>query len=116
MDKKELFAEYVPFLKLSPLEIEELGLGEDRTNMAKEIVFLLKHLVVSQENDMAQFKYGGIELKISGILKLESTSMYSEQEDYYEQMIISSFRNSDDFKKAYKVFLRDNKLNDILDD
>ena len=75
--------------------------------MMLEMSFLYNH--ISLESDSVVFSYNGVKLKISGIL----TGGFVGK--HIKEQITSSIRNDVVFKSALKHFLRDKKINDILE-
>jgi len=77
----------------------------DQLKMMLEMSFLYNH--ISSEYDSVIFSYNGVILKISGISELPG--------GFAKEHIISSIKNDVVFKSALTQFLRDKKINDILE-
>lgn len=73
--------------------------------MMLEMSFLYNH--ISAENDSVIFKYNDVKLKISGISDIPG--------EFAKEHITSAIRNDVVFKSALTQFLRDKKINDILE-
>ena len=84
------------------------GLTKEQVEYCKEFSFLYNHITF-EGRDLV-FKYGGFNLKISNIPDEElfvTTDMIKDQ-------VLYSLRNSDEFKSAYKQFIRDYKIEKLL--
>jgi hypothetical protein len=77
----------------------------DQLKMMLEMSFLYNH--ISAENDSVIFKYNDVKLKISGISDIPG--------EFAKEHITSAIRNDVVFKSALTQFLRDKKINDILE-
>lgn len=83
--------------------------SSEQLNMMLEMSFLFNHITF--ELDSILFKYGEMPtFKISGINDLIHSIPFGPTED----QIFSIIRNESVFKSAYTSFLRDNKINRIL--
>jgi hypothetical protein len=80
----------------------------DQLKMMLEMSFLYNH--ISSEYDSVIFNYNGVELKISGISEIAYSSGI-----YAKDQIISAIKNDEVFKSSFKKFLRDKKINDLLE-
>lgn len=84
---------------------------KEQLKMMLEMSFLYNH--ISSEYDHGYqacsvvFSYNGVKLKISGISEIPG--------GFAKDQITSSIRNDVVFKSALKQFLRDKKINDILE-
>jgi hypothetical protein len=78
---------------------------KEQIAMATEISFLLNH--ISSEGDSVIFKYNNDKVKISGLNDLPNFS---------EETIIHHIKSEEVFKRSYKSFLREHKLNKLLGD
>ncbi len=78
---------------------------KEQLKMMLEMSFLYNH--ISSEYDSVVFSYNGVKLKISGISEIPG--------GFAKDQITSSIRNDVVFKSALKQFLRDKKINDILE-
>jgi hypothetical protein len=79
---------------------------KEQLKMMLELSFLYNH--ISIENDSVIFEYNGVKLKISGISEVFGI--------YAKESITSAIKNDVVFKSALKQFLRDKKINEILND
>ena len=77
----------------------------EQLNMMLELSFLYNH--ISVENDSVIFGYNGVKLKISGISELPT--------QFAKEHITSTIKNDVVFKSALTQFLRDKKINEILE-
>ena len=84
------------------------SLGKDEVEYCKEFSFLYKHLHFIESGVL--FKWNDIQYKILNIPDEElfvTTDMIKDQ-------VLYSIRNSDEFKMAYKKFIRDYKIVGLL--
>jgi len=79
--------------------------SKEQLKMMLEMSFLYNHITV--ENDSVIFEYNGVKLKISGILELPG--------EFAKEHITSAIKNDAVFKLALTQFLRDKKINEILE-
>lgn len=77
----------------------------EQIKFATELSFLLNH--INQEGDSIIFSYNNYKIKISGLHDNPVAS---------EESILSYIKNEDTFKKSYKSFLREHKLNKLLNE
>ena len=77
----------------------------EQLKMMLEMSFLYNHITV--ENDSVIFEYNGVKLKISGISELPT--------QFAKEHITSTIKNDLFFKSALTQFLRDKKINEILE-
>ena len=75
---------------------------EDQLEMAKKTSFILNYIEISTVD--VTFEYGDKNLSISGY----------QMTHYLSDHIISVIRNQDIFKQAYSSFVRDWKINKII--
>jgi hypothetical protein len=78
---------------------------KEQLKMMLELSFLYNH--ISFENDSVIFEYNGVKFKISGISEIPG--------GFAKETITSAIKNDEVFKSALKQFLRDKKINDILE-
>lgn len=81
----------------------------EQLKMMLEMSFLYNHITI--ENDSVIFEYGGQILKISGINQFYSTPTSID----FKNQIFSTIKSNMVFKSALTQFLRDKKINDILE-
>lgn len=77
----------------------------EQLKMMLEMSFLYNH--ISVENDSVIFEYNGIKLKIDGVSKLPG--------EFAKETVTSTIKNDEVFKSALTQFLRDKKINEILE-
>ncbi len=77
----------------------------EQLKMMLEMSFLYNHITF--ENDSVIFEYNSVKLKISGISELPG--------EFAKEHITSTIKNDQVFKSALTQFLRDKKINDILE-
>ena len=82
--------------------------SKEQIELTIEISFILNHLTITD------IPFG--DKKISFIYNSIEINQIHSSEDCYssEEQIISVFRNQKEIKNCLKVFLRDRKINDIL--
>ena len=78
---------------------------KEQLKMMLEMSFLYNHINV--ENDSVIFEYNGVKLKINGISEIPT--------QFAKETITSSIKNDVVFKSALTQFLRDKKINEILE-
>ena len=76
---------------------------KEQIAMATELSFLFNH--ISVEGDSVIFKYNNDKVKISGLHDLPN---------FGEEAIIHHIKSEEVFKRSYKSFLREHKLNKLL--
>ena len=79
-----------------------------------ELSFLYNHITIHQTKDSILFEYGKTKISINNLYSQYSDLVYQLGKEEVKNMILSTITNQEDFKKAFKSFLRDNKINDIL--
>ena len=82
----------------------------EQLKMMLEMSFLYNH--ISVENDSVIFEYDSQELKISGINDLVNSIPTGID---YKNQIFSTIKSDVVFKSALTQFLRDKKINEILE-
>ncbi len=82
---------------------------KEQLKMMLEMSFLYNHITI--ENDSVIFEYGGQILKISGINQFYSTPTSID----FKNQIFSTIKSNMVFKSALTQFLRDKKINEILE-
>jgi hypothetical protein len=80
--------------------------SKEQLKMMLEMSFLYNH--ISSEYDSVIFSYNDIKLKISGISEIPG--------GFAKETITSAIKNDAVFKSALTQFLRDKKINEILND
>ena len=82
----------------------------EQLKMMLEMSFLYNHITI--ENDSVIFEYNGVKLKINGINDLINSSQIGID---YKNQIFSTIKSNMVFKSALTQFLRDKKINEILE-
>jgi hypothetical protein len=77
----------------------------DQLKMMLEMSFLYNH--ISFEGDSVIFEYNGVKFKISGISEIPG--------GFTKEHITSTIKNDVVFKSSLTQFLRDKKINEILE-
>ena len=83
--------------------------SQEQLKMMLEMSFLYNHITF--ELDSILFEYGDQKLKFSGINNMIQSMPFGPG----EEQIFSMIRSESIFKSAYDSFLRDKKINDILE-
>ena len=81
----------------------------DQLKMMLEMSFLYNHITF-ESTDSILFKYNDISCKVNGIKEMISSPYNID----VENEIFGMIRNAEVFKSSYKQFLRDTKINSIL--
>ena len=84
--------------------------SKEQLKMMLEMSFLYNH--ISVEIDSVIFEYNGVKLKINGINDLINSAQIGID---YKSQIFSTIKSNMIFKSALTQFLRDKKINDILE-
>jgi hypothetical protein len=82
--------------------------SEEQLKMMLEMSFLYNHITFGLDSIL--FEYDGQKLKISGINDLIQSIPFGLS----EEQIFSTIRSESLFKSSYASFLRDKKIDDIL--
>ena len=84
--------------------------SSEQLKMMLEMSFLYNHITF--ESDSVLFDYNGQKVKVSNINQLiHSQSPFGIN---VEEQIFSTIKNQEEFKSSYASFLRDKKIDDIL--
>jgi hypothetical protein len=83
--------------------------SEEQLKMMLEMSFLYNH--IRYELDSVVFEYGSQKLKISGITEIIHSQPFGISA---EDQIFSTIKSQSVFKSSYASFLRDKKIDDIL--
>jgi len=83
--------------------------SSEQLKMMLEMSFLYNHITI--ENDSVIFEYNGVKLKINGINDLINSIPIGVDKNE----IFSMIKNDNIFKSALTQFLRDKKINEILE-
>ena len=79
--------------------------SKEQLKMMLEMSFLYNHITV--ENDSVVFKYGNKTVSVNGVSELPP--------QFAKEHITTVFKNNEVFKSSLTQFLRDKKINEILD-
>jgi hypothetical protein len=79
--------------------------SSEQLKMMLEMSFLYNHITV--ENNSVVFKYENKTISVNDVLELPT--------QFAKETIVSSVKNTDIFKSALTQFLRDKKINEILE-
>lgn len=82
--------------------------SKEEMNNLIELSFLYNHM--RTEEDCIHFEYEGKGITLRGIAELTNAS-----KEFAKETIIKTITTSETFKAAFKQFIRDNKLSNILD-
>jgi hypothetical protein len=86
---------------------------KEQIELVIELSFLFNNLIIS-DTDKSINPFGRIR-DISFVYnEVTITQRFSDEQYITEESVFSIFRKQDDFKNCLKVFLRDRKINDIL--
>ena len=83
--------------------------SEEQLKMMLEMSFLYNHITFGL--DSVVFEYGDQKLKVSGITEIIHSQPFGISA---EDEIFSTIKNQSIFKSSYASFLRDKKIDDIL--
>jgi len=86
--------------------------NKDQLDKMIELSFLYNHMVL--ENVKLTFEYGKLQIKLTNLYEQYSELVYQIGKEGVKNMIITTITSQDQFKLAFKSFLRDNKIKKIL--
>lgn len=78
-----------------------------------ELSFLYNHMVL--ENDKLTFEYSKWQINLTNLYDQYSELVYQIGKEGVKNMIITTITSQDGFKSAFKAFLRDKKINKIIE-
>lgn len=78
-----------------------------------ELSFLYNHL--TSENDKLIFEYSNWQINLTNLYEQYSDLLNQLGKEAVKNMIITAITSQDQFKLAFKSFLRDNKINKIIE-
>lgn len=78
-----------------------------------ELSFLYNNL--TKENDKLIFEFSKYQINLTNLYEQYSDLVYQLGKEAVKNMIITTITSQDQFKLAFKSFLRDNKINRIID-
>jgi len=87
---------------------------KEQIAMATELSFLFNH--ISTEDDSVIFKYNNDKVKISGLNNVLQRYKQNSYTNFSEEAIIHHIKSEEVFKRSYKSFLREHKLNKLLEE
>jgi hypothetical protein len=87
--------------------------NKEQLDKMLEISFLYNHLTF--EKDSLIFEHSGIKVKVNNLYEQYSDLVYQIGKEGVKNMVITTITSQDQFKSAFKSFIRDNKINKIID-
>ena len=86
--------------------------GEQLDKMI-ELSFLYNHMIL--ENDKLTFEYSKYQINLTNLYEQYSELVYQIGREGVKNMIITTITSQEQFKLALKSFLRDRKINKIIE-
>ena len=87
--------------------------NKEQLDKMLEISFLYNHLTF--EMDSLTFEHGGTKLKVNNLYEQYSDLVYQIGKEGVKNMVMTTITSQDQFKSAFKSFIRDNKINKIIE-
>jgi Zn/Cd-binding protein ZinT len=78
-----------------------------------ELSFLYNHITI--ENDALKFEYDKLQINLTNLYEQYSDLVYQIGKEGVKNMIITTITSQDNFKSGFKSFIRDKKINKIID-
>lgn len=78
-----------------------------------ELSFLYNHMVL--ENDKLTFEYSKWQINLTNLYEQYSELVYQIGKEGVKNIMITTITSQDGFKLAFKSFLRDKKINNIIE-
>lgn len=78
-----------------------------------ELSFLYNHINI--EGGTLIFEYGVYKLKIENLIQKHNDLIDMLGKEAVKNMIVSTITSQDEFKSGFKAFLRDKKINKIIE-
>ena len=78
-----------------------------------ELSFLYNHITI--ENDKLTFKYDKLQINLTNLYDQYSDLVYQIGKEGVKNMIITTITSQDNFKSGFNSFIRDKKINKIID-
>ena len=89
------------------------GFSKEQLDKMIELSFLYNHMVL--ENDKLTFEYGKLQINLTNLYEQYSELVYQIGKEGVKNMIITAIISQDEFKLAFKSFLRDRKIYKIIE-
>ncbi len=89
--------------------------SKEQLDKMTELSFLYNHLTILPEEDYLIFEYDDIVIRITNLYSQYSDLIYQIGKDGVKNIIVNTIISQDRFKSAFKSFLRDRKINKIID-
>jgi hypothetical protein len=86
--------------------------NKDQLDKMLEISFLYNHLTF--EKDSLTCEYGDVKVRVNNLYEQYSDLVYQIGKEAVKNMVITTITSQDQFKSAFKSFLRDRKIDKIL--
>ncbi len=88
-------------------------LSKEQLDKMIELSFLYNHLIL--ENDKLTFEYSKWQINLTNLYEQYSELVYQLGREGVKNMIITTITSQEQFKLAFKSFLRDRKINKIIE-
>lgn len=88
-------------------------LSKEQLDKMIELSFLYNHLIL--ENDKLTFEYSKYQINLTNLYEQYSELVYQIGKEAVKNMIITTITSQEQFKLALKSFLRDRKINKIIE-
>lgn len=89
--------------------------SKEQLDTMLELSFLYNHIQVGEDKVSILFEYNGLKVNFKNVLSQYNDLAYMIGKEGVKNTIISTIKSSDDFQSAFRSFLRDNKINKIID-
>jgi hypothetical protein len=87
-------------------------LSKEQVDKTIELSFLYNHLTF--EKGSLTFEYGDVKVRVNNLYEQYSDLVYQVGKEAVKNMVITTITSQDQFKSAFKSFLRDRKIDKIL--
>lgn len=87
--------------------------NKDQLDKMIELSFLYNHMLL--ENDKLTFEYSKCQINLTNLYEQYSDLVYQLGKDGVKNMIITTITSQEQFKLAFKSFLRDRKIDKIIE-
>lgn len=88
-------------------------LSKEQLDKMIELSFLYNHLIL--ENDKLTFEYSKYQINLTNLYEQYSELVYQIGKEAVKNMIITTITSQEQFKLSLKSFLRDRKINKIIE-
>lgn len=88
-------------------------LSKEQLDKMIELSFLYNHMIL--ENDKLTFEYSKYQINLTNLYEQYSELVYQIGREGVKNMIITTITSQEQFKSALKSFLRDRKINEIIE-